>query len=51
MTDVACGNATVLPEVGRMSMALEPLLERTRHPKSGEVVRSEGKKGEKTKGR
>lgn len=42
MTDVACGNATVLPEVGRMSMALEPLLKRTRHPKSGEVVRSGG---------
>ena len=39
--------ATVLPEVGRVSIAHHPLLERTRHGESGESVRRDGKgKGE-----
>lgn len=52
MVDVARGRrATVLPEVGCVSIAHDPLLERTRHLKSDKLGRCEGKGSVKTKGR
>lgn len=51
MVDAARRGATVLPEVSRMSIAHDPLLEGTRHSKSGEEVRSDRKGREKTKGK
>lgn len=52
MEDVARGRgATVLPQVGCMSIAHDPLLGRTRHDQSDKLGRSEGKGRVKTKGR
>lgn len=52
MADVAQrGRATVLPEVHRMSVAHDPLLERTGHPTSGKAVRRDRKRREKILGK
>lgn len=52
MADAAHGGrAAVLPEVHRVSVALDPLLERSGHPKSGEGARGDRKGREKTLGK
>lgn len=52
MEDVARGRgATVLPQVGCVSIAHDPLLGRTRHDQSDKLGRSEGKGRVKTKGK